>query len=119
MNRIINGERPSRPQDGKELGLSDELWTIIQSSLAQEVDGRPLASAFVDFLESTTPNIATLKQLVEFDADSEAHTQKLRHIFEYGDNTLLGMRENETLAVIEVFDRVSLVCHILISIERF
>ena len=62
---------------------------------------------FVDFLKKATPDIAMLEELAEFDANSEEHIGKLHRMFEYRDNTLLGMRENETLVVIEVFDRVS------------
>ena len=113
MRKTIAGERPSRPPEGKELGLSDELWDLIRSSLAHEADRRPSVSRFVDFLEEVTPDITMLKELAEFDADSEEHLQKLRHMFECGDNTLLGMREDETLTVIEVFDSVSLVHHVL------
>ena len=109
MKKIMAGERPSRPPEGKELGLSDELWELIRSSLAHEADRRPSVSRFVDFLEEATPDITMLKELTEFDADSEEHLQKLRHMFECGDNTLLGMREDETLTVIEVFDRVSFI----------
>ena len=107
------GERPSRPPEGKELGLSDELWELIRSSFAHEADRRPLVSRFIDFLEEATPDITMLKELTEFDADSEEHLQKLRYMFECGDNTLFGMREDETLTVIEVFDRVRLVHRVL------
>lgn len=107
MKRIVEGERPSRPPKGEKLGLSDELWKVIQSSLAQEVEERPSVSAFVDFLGRVTPDVTVLKGLAEFDAKSERDIQELRRMFGYGDNTLLGMRENETLVLIEVFDRVS------------
>ena len=105
--KIIDGERPPRPPKGKKLGLSDEFWGIIRSSLARKAEERPLVSTFVSFLEKATPDIAVLKELVEFDANSEEHVKKLHSMFEYGDNTLLGMREEETLIVIEVFDRVN------------
>ena len=117
MASIITGKRPSRPPKGRDLGLSDELWGVIQSSLTHEVEKRPSASTFVHSLEKATPDIAALKGLTEFDASSQGHIQKLRHVFEYGDNTLLGMREKETLTVIEVFDRVSLPARCL-SLER-
>ena len=107
MKRIIDGERPSRPPRGKELGLSDELWETIRSSLAHEAGERPSASALIDFLEKVIPDITVLKELAEFDANSEEHIQSLRQMFEYGDNTFLGMREDETLVVIEVFDQVA------------
>ena len=111
MKRIIGGERPSRPPEGRELGLSDDLWELIQSSLAHEAKKRPSVSTFVHFLEEATPNIPALRELIDFDANSEEHIQKLRYMFAYGNNTLLGMRENETLVVIEIFDHVSLLAH--------
>ena len=61
---------------------------------------------FVEFLEKATPDMAVLKELTEFDASSEDDIQKLRDVFEYGDNTLFGMREDETLVIIEVLNRV-------------
>ena len=47
-------------------------------------------------------------ELTKFNANSEEHVQELRCMFGHTDNTLLGMREEETLIVIEVFDRVDL-----------
>jgi len=107
MKKTIDGERPSPPSGGKELGLSDELWELVQSLLAHEVGERPSAPAFVDFLEKATPDIAALEELIEFDANSEEHIQKIHQMFRYGDNTLFGMREEGSLVVIEVFDRVN------------
>ena len=106
--KITDGERPPRPPKGKKLGLSDELWEVVRSSLAQEVEERPLVSTFVDFLEDVTPDIAVVEELTKFDANSEEHVQELRCMFGHTDNTLLGMREEETLIVVEVFDRVDL-----------
>ena len=107
MKKIIDGERPLRPAKGKKLGLSDDLWEIIQSSLADRVEERSSVPKFVDFLKKATPDMSTLEELAEFDENSEDHIGKLHRLFQYRDNTLLGMRENETLVVIEVFDRVS------------
>ena len=120
MRKIIDGERPSRPPRGEELGLSDELWKLVQSSLAQAPEERPSISTFVDFLEEATPNITVLEELTEFDANSEGDIQELYRMFEYRDNTLLGMREEETLVLIEVFDRASFParCHFT-PFERF
>lgn len=119
MKKIVDGERPSRPQGGEELGLSDELWELVQSSLAPELEKRPSASAFVDLLEQATPDIAALEELIEFDASSEDDIQKLRRMFEYGENTLLGMGEEDTLVVIEVLDRVnSFAQHLFAPLEH-
>ena len=106
LKKLLDGERPQRPPEGKKLGLSDKLWEIIQPSLAHEAKERPPVGKFVEFLENATPDVATLEKLIEFDANSEADIRKLHGIFEYGDNTLFGMRDDETLIAIEVFDRV-------------
>jgi len=100
------GERPLRPPKTTRLGLSDELWAVIQSSLVSEVEERPTVSVFVDLLETANPDIALLEELTEFDATSEEHVRNLRYMLGYGDNTLLGMRAKEVLVVIEIFDRV-------------
>jgi len=92
---------------------------MIRSSLAHEADERPSVSTFVDFLEKAAPGIAALKALVGFDANSEEYIQMLRHMFGYADNTLLGMGEEETLVLIEVFDQVSLLArHLIMPLER-
>ena len=111
MKKILDGERPPRPKKGKKLGLSDEFWRIVEYSLAQRAEERPSVSAFVDFLEGATPDITVLEELTKFDAESGEHVQELRHMLGYGDNTLLGMQETETIVVIEVFDQVNLLAH--------
>jgi len=111
MKKIIDGERPQRPPKAKKLGLSDDLWEAVQSSWVHEAGNRPQVSTFLDILEEVTPDMAALKELTEFDANSEEHVQELRRMFGYDDNTLLGMREEEALVVIEVFDRVNLARH--------
>ena len=118
--KIIYGEQPPKPRGVKKLGLSNEFWKVIQSSLAHEVEKRPSAPIFADFLKKATPNITVLEELTGFDAKSEKHKQKLRHVFDYGNNTLLGMREEETLTLVEIFDRVSLLTrHLFTPLERF
>ena len=104
IKRTTDGERPPRPQKSARLGLSDGLWGAIQSSWRQEAINRPSLSKLVGLLEGANPDIATLEELTRFDEASPEHINKLYKIFGYGDNTLFGMRENETL--IEVFDKV-------------
>ena len=102
----MSGERPPRPPKTTRLGLSDELWAAIQSSWAQKADDRPSVPTYIDILDRANPDIALLEELTKFDADSDDHLTKLDYLFGYGDNTLLGMRENETLVLVEIFDRV-------------
>jgi hypothetical protein len=118
MKKITDGERPKRPQKSAGLGLSDELWAVVDSSLAREAGNRPPITAFVDLLERANPDISVLEKLTNFDASSDEDITKLRHIFGYRDNTLLGMREDETLVLIEVFDRVSFPVSRLAALPR-
>ena len=108
VTRVTDGERPQRPQESTTLGLSDELWAVIQSSWSHEVVDRPSLSTIVDLLERANPAIAMLEELTRFEENSDEHINKLRTIFGYRDNTLLGMRENETRVLIEVFDKVGI-----------
>ena len=119
MKAIIDGERPQRPPTGKRLGLSDEFWEIIQSSLAHEMTTRPPVETFIEFLEKATPDMVILRELTEFDASSEGDIQKLRNMFKCGDNTLFGVREDEALIVIEVFDRVGSLVPPFVPVPRF
>jgi len=119
MKKITDGERPQRPPKGKKLGLSDGFWGIIRSSLAHKAEERPPVVTFVEFLEEATPDMAVIKELTEFDANSEGDIQKLRKIFECGDNTLFGIREDEALVVIEVLDRVCSLVQSFLPAPRF
>ena len=44
---------------------------------------------------------------MEFDVSPKEYIAKLQDMLGFGDKPLLGMQEDETLALIEVFDRVS------------
>ena len=52
--KVISGERPTRPANTAELGLTDELWDLIQSAWAQDVQKRPPVEAIIGFLLQTT-----------------------------------------------------------------
>lgn len=106
--KIVDGERPPRPTKNTRLGFSDELWKATQLSWTREADRRPSVTTFVDLLERANPNIALLRELTNFDPNSEEHLSKLQTMFDYGENALLGMRENESAILIEAFDQVGL-----------
>ena len=103
--KIANGKRPSRPLGTRKLSIPDELWAAIESLWAHEAGDRPPLSSFVDVLERANPDISLLEQLMGSDNPRE-NIQTVRSLFDYGENALLGMRECESLILIEVFDRV-------------
>ena len=76
-------------------------------------------ATFVQFLEEATPDMAVIKELTEFDANSEDDIQKLRKMFEYENNTLFGIREDEALVVVEVLDRVCSLVQSFLPAPRF
>ncbi|KAF9789359.1 kinase-like domain-containing protein [Thelephora terrestris] len=106
--KLVDGERPPRPPKASKLGLSNELWAAVQSLWAQEPGDRPPLDTFVDLLERVNPDMGLLEELKEFDANSDEHIAKLDYMLQYGDNALFGMREDESLVLIELFDRVGL-----------
>ena len=106
MKKVMDGERPPQPRIMSGFGLSKELWAAVQSSWAPEVANRHSVSAFVSLLERATPDICSLRALTKFDANSGDHNKKLRNLLGCGDNALLGMREEDSLILIEVFDQV-------------
>ncbi|KAF9789355.1 kinase-like domain-containing protein [Thelephora terrestris] len=104
--KLVDGERPPRPPKASRLGLSNELWAAVQSLWAHEPGDRPPLITFVDLLKRFNPDMGLLEELKEFDANSDKHIEKLNNILHYGDNALFGMREDESLVLIELFDRV-------------
>jgi len=54
MVKIIRGERPTRPKDTTKLGLTDDLWELIQSAWAQDAEHRPPVEKIIDFLLRAT-----------------------------------------------------------------
>ena len=107
--KIVGGERPPRPPKTTKFGLSDELWAVVQSLWAHEASDRPPLYTLVDLLEKANPEITLLKELMEFNGNSEEDITKLRNMFDCGDNALFGMREDESLFLIEIFDRASFI----------
>ncbi|KAF9651283.1 kinase-like protein [Thelephora ganbajun] len=54
MLKVINGERPARPTEAAKLGLTDDLWDLIQSAWAQDAQHRPPVETIIDFLLRVT-----------------------------------------------------------------
>jgi len=46
----MSGERPERPFEATELGLTDGLWDLIQSSWAEDTTKRPSVPTIIDYL---------------------------------------------------------------------
>ena len=93
MTKATGGEQLSRPQKATRLGLSDEIWVVVQSLSAFEAEDR--SPAFVDLLERA---IAVMASLEEFTRFTRTPTNRLLRCM-YGDNTLLGMREGWTIVL--------------------
>jgi len=47
---ILRGERPGKPLDASSLGLTDELWGLLQSCWSESASARPTAQQLFDYL---------------------------------------------------------------------
>lgn len=45
------GERPLRPPEATKLGLTDDLWELIQSAWAEDATKRPSVPTIIDFFQ--------------------------------------------------------------------
>jgi hypothetical protein len=45
------GERPVRPSEATELGLTGDLWQLIQSAWAEDATKRPSVPTIIYFLQ--------------------------------------------------------------------
>jgi serine/threonine protein kinase len=50
--KVINGERPTRPDKSDILGLSDQVWELVQTCWCQDSGRRPGISSVLDRLQS-------------------------------------------------------------------
>jgi hypothetical protein len=50
--KVVQGNRPSRPAEGEDLGLSDTLWDLTQDCWATDLDDRPIIRSVLDSLSS-------------------------------------------------------------------
>jgi hypothetical protein len=50
FHKVTNGERPSKPVDCEHIGLSDELWNVMQQGWAAEPESRASLSDFIQAL---------------------------------------------------------------------
>jgi hypothetical protein len=49
--RVIQGGRPLKPTGCENIGLTDDLWEVVQRGWAKELSSRPALSAFMEVLE--------------------------------------------------------------------
>jgi len=50
VNAIMEGVRPRKPQDAKQLGFSDELWSIVEQCWLEDRDARPEVESILSYL---------------------------------------------------------------------
>lgn len=51
INGIMSGERPARPSEATKLGLTDDLWELIQFAWAEDPTERPSIPTIINFLQ--------------------------------------------------------------------
>jgi hypothetical protein len=54
MQKVLNGERPMRPEGTRTIGLTDDVWKIIEGCWEQEPRSRLRANEVVNGLQKAT-----------------------------------------------------------------
>jgi len=54
VSAIMDGVRPRKPQDAKQLGFSDELWIIVEQCWLEDRDARPGIESILSYLNNAT-----------------------------------------------------------------
>ena len=50
ISKIMDGERPARPQEARELGLTDSVWDVTVRCWQQDPTHRPAMTEVVESL---------------------------------------------------------------------
>jgi len=69
MLKILNRQRPQKPEAAESLGFTRELWSMVERCWRENRDERPEAKEIVDCLESAAKAWDT-RPLPPMDADS-------------------------------------------------
>ena len=54
VNEIMEGVRPKKPEDAKRMGLSDELWKMIELCWLEDRNARPGVDEILSSLKDAT-----------------------------------------------------------------
>ena len=107
--KVMSRGRPQRPIELLDIGLSDEVWTLVESSWHHERETRPSISFLLNRLRAATPGISVLEGLEDFDPNSQASIDVLRSILESSVDKIKAadMTHENHVTLIDILDRVS------------
>jgi hypothetical protein len=111
-------ERPQREEELLKVGLSDEVWTLVQLCWHHERDMRPKISFVLNRLRAATPSISILEGLEGFDSASEASIDVLRSALESSVDKVSSadLTHENHVTLIDILDRVSTADQLLSSL---
>jgi hypothetical protein len=109
MLKVMSGERPKRPNELRKIGLSDEVWRLVELSWQHEREKRPSISFVLSRLRGATPGISILEKLEDFDPNSEESIDVLWSVLESPTSKIIAadMTRENYVALIEILYRVS------------
>ena len=75
---ILEGKRPPRPNNSESLGITDEIWDLLELCWAKEASSRPTVKDVVDRLEMAAKN--RTEDVVASLSMSEAGAQEIINV---------------------------------------
>jgi hypothetical protein len=103
--KTIMGQRPKRPE-ASELGLSDDVWSLVEECWQKEADLRPQTDSVLLRL-TTAQEIFSRRYLASLDHLSAEMIKELGHVFEFEYNTLFHLDLEDAQLFLDVLDKVS------------
>jgi hypothetical protein len=104
----MQGGRPARPIHAVGLGLTDDVWQLIEECWQQDRGKRPSTSLILDHLQSLQ-RTSLLERLEDFDPVSKSSKELIRSILssKMDMNALLTFGDQDAQAFVDGLDQVS------------
>jgi hypothetical protein len=99
------GQRPKRP-DAVKLGLSDDVWNLVEECWRKEPALRPSTSFVLQCLVDAEDKFSR-RYLVDLDPTSKDTVEELRRVLIYEYPTLFQLQGADARSFIEFLDQVS------------
>jgi hypothetical protein len=106
--KVINGERPSRPEGSLELGLTDDIWELVQKCWRHDRETRPQISFVLNRLRACAPRIPRHERLSDFDPNSQESIDIVRSILDGPLDVVFApdVTDDNQIKFIEMLDQV-------------
>lgn len=108
--RVMKGKRPDRPENASSLGLTSDIWELMQMCWQQYYDDRPNISSVLEYLQRPAPGLSRRERLglADFDPADESSIDKIRSVLDTQTDMdiLLDCHDLDAIMFIDMLDHV-------------